>query len=65
MRGTKFRKILKQVLSNESGATAIEYGLIASLIAIAIISSAQLLGTKNAEQIEGVSTKWDAAVASQ
>lgn len=31
---------------NESGATAIEYGLIASLIAIAIITGAKALGTK-------------------
>lgn len=29
----------------ESGATAVEYGLIASLIAVAIIASAALIGT--------------------
>lgn len=32
-------------LADESGATAIEYGLIASLIAIAIIAGATALGT--------------------
>ena len=31
---------------NESGATAIEYGLLASLIALAIISAATTMGTK-------------------
>ncbi|MCW1843853.1 Flp family type IVb pilin [Prosthecomicrobium hirschii] len=36
---------LKAFLRDESGATAIEYGLIASLIAIAIIAGATALGT--------------------
>ena len=30
----------------ESGATAIEYGMIASLIAITIVGSAEIIGTK-------------------
>ncbi len=34
----------KRFLKDESGATAIEYGLIASLIAVAIISAASNLG---------------------
>lgn len=34
------------LIADESGATAIEYGLIASLIAVAIIVSATTLGTK-------------------
>jgi len=34
-----------RLLKNESGATAIEYGLIASLIAVAIITGAGALGT--------------------
>ena len=38
---TKFTRFLK----DESGATAIEYGLIASLIAIAIIGAISLVGT--------------------
>ena len=32
-------------MNDESGATAIEYGLIAALIAVAIISAATILGT--------------------
>ncbi len=38
--------MLKMVLADESGATAIEYGLIASLIAIAIIGGASALGVQ-------------------
>lgn len=35
---------LKRFLNDESGATAIEYGLIAALIAVAIIGGVTLLG---------------------
>jgi pilus assembly protein Flp/PilA len=38
--------MFKEFLRNESGATAIEYGLIASLIAVVIIGAASTLGTK-------------------
>ena len=34
-----------QFVSDESGATAIEYGLIASLISVAIVAGAKSLGT--------------------
>lgn len=37
-------KILKSFMNDESGATAIEYGLIAALIAVAAITAMQLLG---------------------
>ncbi len=39
------KAIFKRFRKNEDGATAIEYGLIAALIAVAIIVSLQLLGT--------------------
>ena len=35
---------LIRLLKNEEGATAIEYGLIASLIAVAIVTALTLLG---------------------
>ncbi len=35
----------RNFLADESGATAIEYGLLASLIAVVIIAGASLLGT--------------------
>ena len=37
---------LKKFVDNELGATAIEYALIASLIAVAIIVSITVLGTQ-------------------
>ena len=39
---TLFAKFIK----DESGATAIEYGLIAALIALAVIGGARALGTQ-------------------
>ena len=36
--------LLKRLWASESGATAIEYGLIASLVAVAIIGGAGTLG---------------------
>ncbi|MFM9889753.1 MAG: Flp family type IVb pilin [Rickettsiales bacterium] len=36
---------VKSFLNNESGATAIEYGLIAALIAVAAIAAMKQLGT--------------------
>ena len=40
------KNLVSRFLSNESGATAIEYGLIAAGIAVAIITVVQGLGTK-------------------
>jgi pilus assembly protein Flp/PilA len=37
--------IFKSFLKNESGATAIEYGLIAALIAVVIITGVTAVGT--------------------
>jgi len=39
-------KQIKRFFRNEDGATAIEYALIASLIAVVIISAVQLVGTQ-------------------
>ena len=38
-------KFISKFMSDESGATAIEYGLIAALIAVVIISAVTALGT--------------------
>ena len=38
--------IFSRFVKDESGATAIEYGLTASLIAIALIAAATTVGTK-------------------
>jgi pilus assembly protein Flp/PilA len=49
-------KFAKKFLNNQSGATAIEYGLIAALIAVAIIAGAQALGTSLNTQFNGIAT---------
>jgi pilus assembly protein Flp/PilA len=38
-------KAFRSLVSDESGATAIEYGLIAALIAVVIISAVAVVGT--------------------
>jgi pilus assembly protein Flp/PilA len=47
--------ILKRLLRDESGATAIEYGLIAAGISVAIIATVQGLGTKLTSTFTSVS----------
>ena len=39
-------KLMSRFLKDESGATAIEYGLIAALISVALITGATALGSK-------------------
>jgi len=48
-------KLFSQFLRNESGATAIEYGLIAGLIGVVIITAVRTLGTKLSGTFENVS----------
>ena len=38
--------LLKRFLSDERGATAIEYGLIAALIAVVVVGAVTTIGTK-------------------
>lgn len=51
------KSLVSRFIKNESGATAIEYGLIASLIAVAIISAATLLGTKIGDTFNAVAAQ--------
>lgn len=48
---------VKRFLKDESGATAIEYGLIAALIAVAIITAATQVGTDVSATFTKVSGK--------
>ena len=48
---TKFLKLIR----NTTGATAIEYGLIAALIAVAAIGAMQSIGTKLGTTFNSVS----------
>ncbi|MBU1756138.1 MAG: Flp family type IVb pilin [Alphaproteobacteria bacterium] len=50
-------KFLKKLRRNEEGATAIEYGLIAALIAVAAITAMQSLGGQLGDTFDTVSTK--------
>jgi pilus assembly protein Flp/PilA len=49
-------KIIKRFLADESGATAIEYGLIAAGIALAIIAVVNGLGSKLNTKFTSVNT---------
>jgi pilus assembly protein Flp/PilA len=46
VRSYKMKSIVARFVKDESGATAIEYGLIAAGISVAIITVVQGLGTK-------------------
>jgi pilus assembly protein Flp/PilA len=52
--------MIRKFLRDESGATAIEYGLIAALVAVAIIVALQALGSSLDGLFTTVSTKVDA-----
>lgn len=53
--------MLKRFLKNEDGATAIEYGLIAALIGVAIITAVGLVGTELTGTFTAVSDELAAA----
>ena len=50
------KSLILTFFKNESGATAIEYGLIAAGIAIAIITAVQGVGTKLSTNFDTIST---------
>jgi pilus assembly protein Flp/PilA len=50
------KQYIRKFLSDESGATAIEYGLIAAGIALAIIAVVNGLGTSLNTQFTSIST---------
>ena len=48
---------LERLRKDDKGATAIEYGLIAALIAVAAITAMSAIGTNLIEVFDGVSEK--------
>jgi pilus assembly protein Flp/PilA len=50
-------KFFQNLLRDEAGATAIEYGLIAALIAVAAITAMQGLGTQLSSTFNKVTTE--------
>jgi pilus assembly protein Flp/PilA len=51
------KNLVSRFVKDESGATAIEYGLIAAGISVAIITVVQGLGTKLSNTFNNISTK--------
>ena len=51
------KQFINAFIHNESGATAIEYGLIAALIAVAAIAAMGTLGNKLGDTFNNVSNK--------
>jgi len=49
-------KLISRFVRDESGATAIEYGLIAALIAVVIIGTLTAVGTNLSAKFAAVST---------
>lgn len=50
------QSLVKRFLKDESGATAIEYGLIAALIAVVIIGAVTVIGTQLDISFDKIST---------
>jgi len=55
---TKMKNILKTLLSCEEGATAAEYAIMASLIAVVIIGAVTLLGLNTSNLFQNVADKY-------
>lgn len=56
-------EFMKRLINDESGATAIEYGLIAALVSVAAVVALQNLGTSLSTMFTAVSTELNNAVA--
>lgn len=55
--------LLKNLIQDESGATAIEYGLIAALVSVAAIGALTAMGGSLTTMFTAVSTELATAVA--
>ena len=55
------KTLCARFVQDESGATAIEYGLIAALIAVGIITAARLLGSQISATFNTVATTMQSA----
>ena len=56
--------LLKKIIVDEAGATAIEYGLIAALISVAAITALTAMGGSLNTMFSTVSTALNSAIAS-
>jgi pilus assembly protein Flp/PilA len=55
------KSLVSRFLKDESGATAIEYGLIAALIAVVIITAVTAVGTELTATFDTIKSKLAAA----
>ena len=55
------KTFVKNFLNDEDGATAIEYGLIAALIAVAIIGAVRAVGTQLSTNFSEIDSALDGA----
>jgi pilus assembly protein Flp/PilA len=56
-RGISMTRLFRRLAKDDKGATAIEYGLIAALIAVVLITALGTLGTNMSNQFNALSTK--------
>jgi pilus assembly protein Flp/PilA len=55
---------VKKIITDESGATAIEYGLIAALVSVAAITALTAMGSSLTQMFELVADKLKVAASS-
>lgn len=58
---SNMRRLVEKFVADEAGATAIEYGLIAALIALAIMAGATSLGSALNAKFEFIASKLSGA----
>ena len=55
------QNLFTRFIKDESGATAIEYGLIAALISVGIIAGAQVIGGEVSNTFDGIGESLEGA----
>jgi len=55
-------KALRRLLGVESGVTAIEYGLIAALVAVVIVVALTVVGTELTKTFDTISTSFPSSI---
>ncbi|HEX2529051.1 MAG TPA: Flp family type IVb pilin [Geminicoccus sp.] len=51
-------KLFRQLLSGQEGTTAIEYGLVAALVAVAILGTLSTFGEKLSQTMAAMHEQW-------
>lgn len=63
VRRTKMSKLIRKLRRSEDGVTAIEYGLIAALVAVVLITALTTLGTSLSAGFNKIANSVDSAVS--